>query len=292
MIRISITIIFIFIAFSLSWGQGQITRPKKQEPAKKENIKQNSAKNANNPIEQVLPNSIETVNGITVHWNGVTQTQKNIITELLNNMVFVQGGSFMMGCDDSTTWGNEKPVHREIVSSFWINKYEVTQKLWQTIMGNNNFHFIGDNLPADTRSWDACQSFINKLNRLTGLTFRLPTEAEWEFAARGGNKSTGYKYSGSDVPNIVGWIGENSGNKTHPVGEKQSNELGLYDMTGNVWEWTSDKYSENYNSPRNSSEYVIRGGCCYSNVIYVSVFDRRRERPSQYLTTSGFRLVF
>ena len=143
----------------------------------------------------------------------------------------------------------------------------MTQELWQAVMGSNPSGFKGDNLPVECVSWDDCQVFIRKLNSLTGQNFRLPTEAEWEFACRGGNNSRGYKYSGSNNLGSVAWYDGNSGNKTHPVGTKAPNELGIYDMSGNVWEWCADWYGDyssgaqtNPTGPYGGSYRVYRGG--------------------------------
>ena len=182
----------------------------------------------------------------------------------------VQGGVFTMGAtseqggeDDS----DEKPAHRVAVSSFRIGQTEVTQALWKAVMGSNPSSFEGDNLPVENVSWNECQEFISKLNSLTGKAFRLPTEAEWEYAARGGNKSQGYKYAGSNNLDKVGWYTANSGSTTHEVGTKSPNELGLYDMSGNVWEWCFDwegAYSSSGQTdpmgPSSGSLRVYRGG--------------------------------
>ena len=192
------------------------------------------------------------------------------INKLLNNMVYVSGGTFTMGGtieQGSEVDDDEKPTHKVTLSSFYICKYEVTQALWRAVMGSNPSDFKGDNLPVECVSWNDCQTFINRLNSYTGRNFRLPTEAEWEFAARGGNYSRHYKYSGSNYISDVAWYDDNSGNRTHPVGTKQANELGLYDMSGNVWEWCNDWYGS-YNSysqtdptgPSSGSGRVIRGG--------------------------------
>ena len=187
------------------------------------------------------------------------------LNKLINNMVYVSGGTFIMGGDDSS---DQMPTHSVTLSSYYICKYEVTQALWRAVMGSNPSNFKGDNLPVECVSWNDCQTFINRLNSYTGRNFRLPTEAEWEFAARGGNYSRHYKYSGSNYIGDVAWYDDNSGNRTHPVGTKQPNELGLYDMSGNVWEWCSDWYGS-YSSysqtdpigPNNGSNRMDRGGC-------------------------------
>ncbi len=189
-------------------------------------------------------------------------------------MVLVEGGTFRMGAtseQEVEAKSNEKPVHSVTLSSYYIGKTEVTQALWQAVMGSNPSKFKGADLPVERVSWDDCQEFIQKLNSLTGRNFRLPTEAEWEFACRGGNNSRGYKYSGSNDIDNVAWYDGNSGYQTHPVGTKASNELGIYDMSGNVWEWCSDWYA-NYTSysqtnpkgPQSGSDRVCRGGCWYN----------------------------
>ena len=166
-------------------------------------------------------------------------------------MVSVKGGTFKMGAQNSSSDSpnyeadsnyDEAPVHDVTLSDYNIGETEVTQALWVAVMGSNPSNWLGDNLPVEKVSWNDCQTFITKLNKLTGQTFRLPTEAEWEYAARGGSKSQGYKYSGSNTIDDVAWYSSNSDGKTHEVGTKQSNELGLYDMSGNVYEWCQDLY--------------------------------------------------
>lgn len=177
------------------------------------------------------------------------------------DMVEVEGGNYLMG-DDNSSNAYEKPAHKETIATFQIGKTEVTQELWQAVMGTNPSTNKGEaKLPVDSVSWTDCSTFITKLNEATGKNFRLPTEAEWEYAARGGNKSQGYTYSGSNDIDDVAWYDDNSSAKTHPVALKQPNELGVYDMSGNVLEWTSDKYSSDYSSERTSSSRVFRGGC-------------------------------
>jgi formylglycine-generating enzyme required for sulfatase activity len=185
-------------------------------------------------------------------------------------MVKVDGGTFTMGATSeqgSDAFDDEKPAHSVTLSSYYIGQTEVTQALWKAVMGSNPSYFKGDNKPVVNVSWEDCQKFISKLNKLTGKTFSLPTEAQWEFAARGGNSHCGYKYSGSNNIDDVAWYGGNSGDTTHDVETKSANELGLYDMSGNVWEWCSDWYG-NYSSssqtnptgPSSSSGRVYRGG--------------------------------
>jgi len=198
------------------------------------------------------------------------EQQQSIIASIRKNMVFVKGGTFMMGATSeqgSDVCSNEEPAHQVTLSDFYIGKHEVTQAQWKAVMGSNPSHFKGDNLPVERVSWKDCQTFIRKLNELTGLRFRLPTEAEWEYTARGGNRSRGYKYSGGDDLGSVGWYYGNSGNKTHPVGQKRANELGLHDMSGNVCEWCSDWYGDyssfsqtNPTGPVSGKYRVIRGG--------------------------------
>ena len=197
-------------------------------------------------------------------------------------MVKVEAGTFMMGATSEmkNPYDDEKPVHQvTLTNDYYMGKYEVTQALWQVVMGKNPSYFKGDNLPVNYVRWKDCQRFISKLNSMTGRKFRLPTEAEWEYAARGGKKSRGYQYSGSSNISDVAWYDGNSGDKTHPVGSKQANELGIYDMTGNVLEWCQDWYGSYYSSSQTNptgatsgSRHVNRGGSWAKNV--------RRSSPS------------
>ena len=177
------------------------------------------------------------------------------------------------------------------MSSFSIGKYEVTQKLWKAVMGTNPSYFKGDNLPVENVGWYQVREFIRKLNAKTGKHYRLPTEAEWEFAARGGNRSRGYKYAGSNDIGTVAWYGSNSGDKTHPVGTKAPNELGIYDMSGTVWEWTSDIWCTDYNSPRTGSSRVNRGGSWFDNAWFCRVSNRSFDTPDYCGSILGFRLA-
>jgi len=214
------------------------------------------------------------------HSYKVEVTSENNLVFTVNDvsftMIYVPGGTFTMGATSEQgrdAAKNESPTHQVTLSSFHIGQTEVTQDLWQTVMGCNPSNFKGNKRPVERVSWDDCQTFINKLNSMTGLRFRLPTEAEWEFAARGG-KSGGTKYAGSSSIDIVAWYGGNNKSSnsldygTRDVATKQPNGLGIYDMTGNVWEWCQDwrgSYSSdsqtNPQGPSKGSSHVSRGGC-------------------------------
>lgn len=223
------------------------------------------------------------------------------LNKLINNMVYVAGGTFTMGGtseQSSDAYDDEKPTHSVTLSSYYICKYEVTQALWRAVMGSNPSKFKGDNLPVENVSWNDCQTFINRLNSYTGRNFRLPTEAEWEFAARGGNYSRHYKYSGSNYISAVAWYDGNSGNRTHPIGTKQANELGLYDMSGNVYEWCSDwygsysSYSQNDpTGPNSGSNRVERGGSWGNFARFCRSSFRSSTSPGLRYGDLGLRLV-
>lgn len=217
-------------------------------------------------------------------------------------MVKIQGGTFQMGATSEQGNDisiNEKPIHSVTLSDYHIGQTQVTQELWQAVMGSNPSEFKGDSqCPVENVSWNDCMEFIAKLNRLTGKNFRLPTEAEWEYAARGGSKSRGYKYSGNNNPDLVAWYDGNSINKTHPVAQKQANELGLYDMSGNVWEWCSDWYGEYINEvqtnptgPITGTDYVQRGGSWENGSIGVRVSRRSPGTPALRGCYYGLRLA-
>lgn len=215
------------------------------------------------------------------------------------NMIKVQAGTFKMG--STTGDSDEYPVHSVTISKdYYIGETEVTQELWTAVMGNNPSNFASDSqFPVENVSWGDCYEFIHKLNSLTGANFRLPTEAQWEFAARGGNKSGGYEYSGSNNIDDVAWYKSNSGGKTHVVKTKQPNELGIYDMCGNVMEWCSQWYSDSYSyasvtdptGPATGSFMVRRGGGWSNDAYYCRCADRNRCNPSDSHNYLGLRLV-
>lgn len=225
-----------------------------------------------------------------------------VIKKLAANMVYVEGGTFTMGAtkeQGSDARDEEKPAHKVTLKGFYIGKYEVTQAEWKAVMGENpSYHFKGDNLPIENVSWDDCQEFIRKLNELTGKNFRLPTEAEWEYAARGGNKSRGYKYSGGNNVDDVAWYGGNSNYNTHPVGTKRANELGLYDMSGNVWEWCQDWYGSYSSSAQTNptglgsgSKRVLRGDSWGGRAWRCRLSFRGGVNPDGRSGSVGLRLV-
>jgi formylglycine-generating enzyme required for sulfatase activity len=239
------------------------------------------------------------------------------------DMVLVKGGTFTMGCKGSKCTKEEKPQHSVTVGDFYIGKYEVTQKQWVQVMGRNPSIFNGDDLPVEKVSWNDVQEFIGKLNALTGKNYRLPTEAEWEYAARGGANGKGYQYSGSNNIQEVAWYAGNAGdkilkdadkalinvkkwnimlannnNRTHPVGTRVPNELGIYDMTGNVFELVSDWYEgysglsqTNPTGPASGTYRVYRGGAFGKGVMACRVSFRLRSPPGIAGGDLGFRLA-
>ena len=216
-------------------------------------------------------------------------------------MIRVEGGTFTMGATSeqgSDAYGVEKPAHSVTLSSYYIGETEVTQELWQAVMGSNPSRFKGTSRPVEQVSWDDCKAFFSKLNSLTGKNFRLPTEAEWEYASRGGNKSQGYKYSGSNILGDVAWYADNSGSETHPVKTKSPNELGIYDMSGNVSEWCQDwlgsyesSSQSNPTGPSSSSSRVRRGGDWSIAAGGCRVSSRSCDAPGLRRNFLGLRLV-
>lgn len=245
----------------------------------------------------------------TLFTGYVALSQGNINVQ----MVYVKGGYFFRGCDDKKyndpEFDNEKPVHRVNVSSFAISKYEITQGQWRTLMGilppaYNGADYINkdcDNCPVVKVNYADVQEFIKRLNeKYPGKNYRLPTELEWEFAARGGKYTGNYTYAGSNKLNLVGWYGHGKG-ATHPVGQKDPNELGIYDMSGNVMEWCSDWYDDEYykttvdaqdpKGPANGEKKVLRGGSYYDDPKVCRNVYRNRFKPNTRQWNIGFRLA-
>ncbi len=219
-------------------------------------------------------------------------------------LVYVQGGTFLMGSDDPKSSDREKPVHQVKLSDFYIGKYPVTQKQWQAVTGDNPSRFQGERRPVEQVSWKDTQEFLEKLNHVAGKKFRLPTEAEWEFAARGGIYSQGYTYAGSDRLKQVGWYDDNSDKQTHEVGQLLANELSLHDMSGNIWEWCQDWFSdkhyevcrqrgivENPQGPDSGADRVLRGGGWILRPVSCRSVNRGRGDPEDRGRIIGLRIV-
>ena len=244
--------------------------------------------------------------------------QKALLRALeAQNMVYVEGGTFRMGSDDSDAYDDEKPVHSVLLPDYYICEHTVTQHEWEEMMGSNPSCFKGANLPVEEVSWYDCVNFCNKLSLKYGLKecyqingtsvsllnggkggFRLPTESEWEYAARGGNKSRGFKYAGSNNPGDVALYDDNSGSQTHAVCQKKPNELGLYDMSGNIWEWCWDwtgSYPSSSQSnplgPSSGSFRVFRGGGWDNDARICRVSCRDDNTPGHRFDNLGLRLV-
>ena len=224
-------------------------------------------------------------------------------------MVFVDGGEFMMGCTPEQ-WNdceeNEKPAHQVRVSSFEIGRTEVTQAQWQAVMEGYQPYWDGDDLPVVSACWggpdcpkeSSVEEFIRRLNEMTGKNYRLPTEAEWEYAARGGNRSKGYKYSGSDTVDEVAWHNGNSGGITHEACAKKPNELGLCDMSGNVSEWVQDWYGTYSGAvqtdpagPQSGAYRVLRDSDWINGTKTMRVSFRHHNAPEIRTRSIGFRLA-
>lgn len=250
------------------------------------------------PYETI--DSIVTYNYDDVIEDEVGENRTFTVNGVSFTMVAVKGGTFTMGATSEQTGADsdESPTHLVTLSDYYIGETEVTQELWQAVMGSNPSNFTGNlQRPVERVSWNDCQTFITKLNVLTGETFSLPTEAEWEYAARGGNKAQGYLYSGSNTIDDVAWYTTNSSSTTHPVKTKQANELGIYDMSGNVWEWCADWYGSYSSSaqtapvgPSSGSYRVLRGGRWNLNATYCRVANRDYNTPSSVYSYYGLRL--
>lgn len=230
---------------------------------------------------------------------------KVMLNKLMDNMVLVEAGSFKMGSDSPLARKREQPVRPITLDTFYISKYELTQDLFEQVMGWNYSYFQCSNCPINNVSWFNMQLFIERLNGITGKTFSLPTEAQWAYAAKGGNKSKGYDYSGSNNISEVAWYADNAKQKSHPVGLKKPNELGLYDMTGNLWEFCLDNMSRKaYSQTESHNPFlgdrddlkrkamkVIRGGGYEFSATENLIFMRDGATNNVRMPDIGFRLV-
>jgi formylglycine-generating enzyme required for sulfatase activity len=236
--------------------------------------------------------------------SGANYTESSIGLQ----MVYVEGGTFSMGCvpdrddlDGNYCYDDEQPTHDVTVGSFWIGKYEVTQAQWEAVMGTTFAQYlddidgsscgVGGNYPVYYMTWGDAMAFCVELSARTGKSYRLATEEEWEYAARGGNSGAGYVYSGGNNLNILAWYGGNASATTHVVGGKSGNELGIHDMSGNVSEWCYNKWRSNYSSSGDGSKRVFRGGNWYYDKRYCRVANRSFYGPSYRAFNVGFRVV-
>ncbi len=246
--------------------------------------------------------------GTTTTGQDYTETELGLDLK----MVYVEGGSFLMGCtsEQSDCSSDEQNVRRVTLDGYYIGMFEITQKQWELVMGTSinqqkskaggsSLYGEGPDYPMYYVSWEEAMTFCQELSRLTGKTYTLPTEAQWEYAARGGNRNDGTKYSGSHSADLVAWYDSNSGSSTHLVGTKRANGLGIYDMSGNVWEWCKDWYADSYQSyqtnnpegPSSGSSRVCRGGSWSDNASGCRVACRNSSTPSLRCINLGFRVV-
>lgn len=256
---------------------------------------------------------VDNINGILIHWADtmyIGEEQKTVIRNLIANLVRVEGGTFQMGAQNADPAGsnydpeaqsNESPVHEVTLSDYHISKFELTQREWRTVMGYeldwSEQYGKGDDFPAYNVSRSEALRFLEKLSTMTRLTFRLPTEAQWEYAARGGNQSLQLLYSGSNYVDEVAWYNGNADGKLHPVGGKQPNELGLCDMSGNLWEWCADTYGPYPSAPQtdpladSGSQFVLRGGAWTYLPAYCRTTCRDSYNGDDASVSVGFRVA-
>lgn len=308
-IVIAVSVIAIIIALYIFVINPLVSHNKyEKSPEETENTSKNPIESTENePItispkseEQSKPAKTQNTPEAPKQTSETPSNNSAIFAQLESNMVLINGGTFIMGAtyEQDEAMDREYPTHEVTLSSFKICKYEVTQELWQAVMGTNPSRNVGTKRPVDNVSWNDCQRFIKKLNSLTGKNYRLPTEAEWEFAARGGNYSQNNKYSGSSYADETAWHSGNSGNTSHNVGQKLPNELGLYDMSGNVFEWCKDVFGDySYNSqynpsgPSSGNIHVGRGGGYNLGAKFCRVSGRTPGKSNYKATSLGLRLA-
>ena len=246
---------------------------------------------------------IRAENGLMIQWGSedLPDSIKDAVREIVLSMTKIDGGKFFMGSDDSS-FPDEQPVHVVYLSNFYMAKVVITQKQWTAIMGDNPLwsenYGKGDDFPANFISYEQAKQFIQKLNEYSGLPFRMPTEAEWEYAACGGAFSNNYTYSGSYVADKVAWHRDNANGTMHPIATLAPNELGLYDMSGNVWEWCSDYYGsypyengDNPIGPQTGTKRVVRGGSFTYEAVYARCKARNCLPETNQSLAVGLRLA-
>ena len=278
----------------------QIALSKATLPIMEDEIVATNKKQQTNELEvTTLRESVTSIANVSRTENIVKPSLKgNLVTipvkeEIYIEMVKVEKGSMTMTYGSGLTKLLVGKLKASIAQDYYVGKYEVTQALWQAVMGNNPSKNKGDNLPVEKVTWNECQDFIKELNKLTGKNFRLPTALEWFYAARGGNRSHGYKYSGSNKLSEVAWYDSNSKNKTHPVGTKLPNELGLYDMSGNVWEWCQDlgKSTKKSSKSLHGASRILCGGSWSDNAKYCTSLYLDEKPEGFYSIYTGMRLA-
>jgi formylglycine-generating enzyme required for sulfatase activity len=290
-IKYLLFILFFFNIIYLSYAQ--------ENQEKKENHKKEKKHKKNKKEETSESSKDDKKEEVKEHIKEDTKVEMPKQKVDYFEMVYIQAGTFKMGNDTGEKM--DKPAHDVELDEFWISKFEVTQAQWKDIMGENPSSFQGcEQCPVENVSYEDIQLFITKINEKTGYTHRLPTEAEWEYAARGANLGKGFKFSGSNTINEVGWYWDVAGQKTHPVGQKKPNELGIFDMTGNVAEWCSDWYEDNYytQSPKKNPKGIesgvlkaVRGGSWEMDSKRSIVWHRNNNIPISRNEAIGFRLV-
>lgn len=281
------------------YAQGKVIRPSKSNshhnrPQKTQSIQSVDPIQRYNDSIAKLPREEEYINNLLVRWRAdVTNEQKEAITTLINNLIDIEGGTFIMGSDRhdhywewmGKTYYVDEPSHSERANSFKLSKYETTQKIWESIMGNNPSRYWGDDFPVTNVSWNDCQLFIRKVQELSDVEFRLPTEVEWDYVARK-NLPHGSEYA--EYIRKTEWVSNGADKMPHSVGMKECNSFGVYDIIGNVREWTSDRASLDYNHPRDLSTYNARGNTYNSWSPEYMRFD---FKPFDKKDTLGFRVA-